>query len=162
VVSAAAQSFDVAVTVIHHVRKGAGRVEDSVRGSTSFTGAVEQFVVIEANAPSKHPNRRRLNSWGRVEEANWEKPKYLDFDKATGAYVVVESETPEDEEDAGPGLIERIADFVNSQAGVLATKDIADGIGVNARSKDFKEALSAAALTGQVARVKEGKYGPSA
>ena len=125
-------------------------------GHSSLTAAVEQIVAVWK--PGKDKFKRRVWSFGRHDAEIGSRSRCSQNRRLTG-HLSDEDAVADDD---APGLIEQIAEHVNGQDDVIATKDIADGIGADARSKDFKEALSAAALTGRIARIKEGKYGPAA
>jgi hypothetical protein len=95
-VSSFAYRSKLAVTIIHHNNKRAdAAVEDRMRGSTSLTAAVDQFVQIERRG-RKHPRRRYATSYGRVEEVNWERAFELDEDGVT--YRDLDPETDAHEE----------------------------------------------------------------
>jgi hypothetical protein len=95
-VSSFAYRSKLAVTIIHHNNKRSdAAVEDRMRGSTSLTAAVDQFVQIERRG-KKHPRRRYATSYGRVEEVNWERAFELDEDGVT--YRDLDPETDAHEE----------------------------------------------------------------
>lgn len=75
-VSSMAQQHNLAITIIHHNSKNPfAAVEDRGRGSTSLQAAVDQYVQVERPEKKlkKHPNVRRLTSFGRVESGDWTK-----------------------------------------------------------------------------------------
>jgi hypothetical protein len=78
-----AQRTSLAVVLIHHNRKSSGgAVEDSFRGSTSLTAAMDNIVQVDR--VKKKPNVRKLTSWGRVDASNWVKEVELDGATYTG------------------------------------------------------------------------------
>lgn len=82
-ISSFAYRSRLAVTVVHHMNKRTDSAsEDRFRGSTSLTAAVDQMVTIERRG-RKNPRRRYATSYGRVEEANWERAFELAEDGIT-------------------------------------------------------------------------------
>ena len=65
-----AQRTGLAVVLIHHNRKSSGgAVEDTFRGSTSLTAAMDIISQVD-RLKKKGSNVRRLTTWGRVEASN--------------------------------------------------------------------------------------------
>jgi hypothetical protein len=95
-ISSFAYRSKLAVTIIHHQNKrNDAASEDRFRGSTSLTAAVDQMVGIERRG-RKTPRRRYAVSYGRVEDANWERAFELDEDGIT--YRDLDPETDAHEE----------------------------------------------------------------
>lgn len=71
-----AKEFELALLYDRHQRKSGGQVEDLSRGGTALAGAVDQIVaMLKADG-----NERKLKSWGRLWEHNWDRTVELTED----------------------------------------------------------------------------------
>lgn len=64
-----AKEHNIALLYDRHQRKSGGQVEDLSRGGTALAGAVDQIVaMMKADG-----NERKLKSWGRLWQHNWDR-----------------------------------------------------------------------------------------
>jgi len=71
-----AKEHNIALLYDRHQRKSGGQVEDLSRGGTALAGAVDQIVAMMKG----DGNERKLKSWGRLWNHNWERTVELSED----------------------------------------------------------------------------------
>src|SRR5262249_42766711 len=84
---AAAEGF--AIIVGRHERKGGGRVGESGRGSSAFTGAFEIILALQRAEGQGRKSIRILSGLSRFDET----PASLVIDRVGNSYVVLGDET---------------------------------------------------------------------
>ncbi len=77
------RAANLAILAVFHERKSGGDVSDASRGSSAFGGAADVLLLLTNPDTNGHPNRRRLQSMGRLDD-----PAEWTIDLQEGEYVV--------------------------------------------------------------------------
>jgi hypothetical protein len=132
VLADACREAGLALLVDVHHRKSGGRVEDSARGSTSLTGAVDIIVhIVRKRSDSRV---RHLTALGRVHGANWTSAIELDPDGSSYSRALFAEAGGEDTDLSDvPTREERALELVTEEPGATAAR-VAEVLGVQERT----------------------------
>lgn len=83
------RAHDVAVLVLHHVRKQGGPVGRAVRGSNALTGACDIHIDLTRMNPNDKSPRRRMEALSRYGET----PDTIYIEQKDGQYELSEEQT---------------------------------------------------------------------
>jgi hypothetical protein len=143
-----AAAMNLAVEVVAHQRKSAGRFGEAVRGSNALTGAVDIIVEIERAVSFRDPNMRVLRAISRYDETPEDVVVALTDD---GFEVRGDSEHAQTHEDSRR-VLEAIRDLGSARTDDLAELTGLPNATVNRHAKELFEAE-------QICRTGRGRRG---
>lgn len=109
---------DVAILLLHHVRKQGGPVGRAVRGSNALTGACDIHIDLTRTNPNDKSPRRRFEALSRYGET----PDTLYVERGEGGYKLSDEQTGQMEQD--------LLKIVSEEPGITA-EDIAEALYVH-------------------------------